>query len=113
ILLAVEDIHRHKDYHGDLHPGNVIVRRRGLNFHVKLLDFFHWGSPKPENLKDDIVDVIRMFYDMLGGQERYSRHPQVIKDICCGLKRSLILKKFKTIAHLRLHLENLNWDNES
>ena len=109
LTVGIEDIHRHRDYHGDLHPGNVIVRRYGLGFTVKLLDFFHWGSPKPENLRDDIVDVIRIFYDALGGQRHYKKQPPEVKAIVLGLKRTLILKKFRTINHLRSHLENLPW----
>jgi hypothetical protein len=110
LTVAIEGIHRLADYHGDLHPGNVITRRYGLGFHVKLLDFFHWGTPRPENLKDDICDVIRIFYDAIGGKARYAKQPPVVKGIVLGLKRSLILKKFRTITHLKLHLENLDWD---
>lgn len=112
MTVAIQDIHRLHDYHGDLHPGNVILRRRGLGFDVKLLDFFHWGHPSQENLRDDICDVIRIFYDSLGGQPRYSRQPREVKGIVLGLKRSLILKKFRTISHLRDHLETMSWDDE-
>lgn len=110
MTIAIEGIHRHHDYHGDLHSQNVIVRRRGLGFDVKLLDFFHWGEPKTENLRDDICDVIRIFYDMLGGAPRYAKLPPEVKGIILGLKRSLILKKFKTITQLREHLETMSWE---
>jgi hypothetical protein len=110
MAVAIEGIHRHHDYHGDLHSQNVIVRRRGLGFDVKLLDFFHWGHPSAENMRDDICDVIRIFYDLIGGKERYSRQPPEVKAIVLGLKRSLILKKFKTITHLITHLETMGWD---
>ncbi len=110
LTCAIEGVHRLNDYHGDLHPGNVIIRRRGLGFDVKLLDFFHWGSPSPTNIRDDICDVIRIFYDALGGKKRYARLPPEFKGIILGLKRSLILKKFKTITHLKNHIENLSWD---
>jgi hypothetical protein len=33
----------------------------------------------------------------------------VIKHICRGLKRSLILSRFRTISQLRRHLETLEW----
>ncbi len=112
ICSVIKGIHRLKDYHGDLHTGNVIIRRYGLGFEVKLLDFFHWGSPKPENLKDDIVDVIRIFYDSIGGQKHYAKHPKIVKDICCGLKRTLILKKFRSINLLIDHLENIHWEED-
>ena len=111
LTIAIEDIHKHKEYHGDLHAGNVIVRRMGLSFNVKLLDFFHWGKPKPANFKEDIVEVIKIFYDTLAGSRYYRTSPRIVKEICCGLTPQLIAKKFKTISHLRQHLENLKWDN--
>src|SRR5690606_25127589 len=110
LAIAVQDIHRNKDYHGDLHSGNVIIKRYGLGFEVKLLDFFHWGPPRPENQKDDVVDIIKVFHEAIGGRERYAKQPQVVKSICLGLKRSLILKKFRTMGHLRDYLENLDWN---
>ncbi|MCH8043431.1 MAG: serine/threonine protein kinase, partial [Planctomycetes bacterium] len=41
---------------------------------------------------------------------RYAKHPQQIKTICCGLKRSLILKKYRTAGQLREYLEMMQWD---
>ena len=108
LAVAIEQIHRLYDYHGDLHAGNVIVRRRGLGFDVKLLDFFHWGQPSVINIRDDVFDLIRIFYDIIGGQPRYAKQPKTAKGIILGLKRTLILKKFRTITLLREHLEQLD-----
>lgn len=109
LTKGIEQIHNLKEYHGDLHPENIIVRRYGLSFDLKLLDMFHWSTPKRQNIQDDICDLIRIFYDALGGARLYNKHPQPVKTICCGLKRSLILKKFKTTKQLREHLETLRW----
>jgi serine/threonine protein kinase len=110
LASAVEEIHGHRDYHGDLHRENVMVRRLGLGFDIKLLDFYPLGTSKKDGIKDDICDVIKIFYDSIGGRKRYAKHPQEIKSICCGLKRGLIHKKFRTITALRLHLETMVWD---
>ena len=56
------------------------------------------------------MDLIRLFYDAIGGPRHYAKHPREIKAICCGLKRSLILKKFKTAGQLRTYLENMEWE---
>ena len=112
LTKGIEEIHNLREYHGDLHPENIIVKRYGLSFDLKLLDMFHWSTPKKQNIQDDICDLIRIFYDALGGAKRYYRHPLQVKAICCGLKRSLILKKFKTTKHLRAHLETLRWTSE-
>ncbi len=111
LVKGVECIHRLREYHGDLHPGNVIVERYGLRFDLKILDFFHWESaPKREGLQDDIVFLIRIFYDALGGARFYTRQPRQVKQICCGLKRSLILRRFPSVTQLMQHLELLRWD---
>jgi tRNA A-37 threonylcarbamoyl transferase component Bud32 len=109
LSTSLECIHRLGEYHGDLHTDNIIVRRHGLSYDLKLLDFFHWGRAKRENMNDDICDLIRIFFDALGGRARYSKQPPEAKVICCGLKRSLILRKFRTATALRMHLETLVW----
>jgi serine/threonine protein kinase len=109
LAKGIECIHALGEYHGDLHPENVIVQRYGLGFELKLLDLYHWGAPNAANIRDDVCDIIRIFYDALGGAKTYARHPPAIKAICCGLKRSLILRKFRTAGQLRGYLETMEW----
>ncbi len=109
LTKGIEEIHLRNEYHGDLHTDNIIVNKFGLNFGLKVLDLLHYGNPKPEFLKDDLVGLIEIFHEVLGGSKNYSKHPQVIKHICSGLKKSIILKKFKTVSQLREHLEILDW----
>ena len=109
LVKGIEDIHLLNEYHGDLHSDNVIVNRFGLYFELKLLDMFHWSSPSKANREDDLCELIHIFYDSLGGAKYYSKFPQEIKKICCGLKKGLILKKFRTVSQLREHLETMKW----
>lgn len=109
IVLGIENIHSNGEYHGDLHTDNVIVEKSGLSYELKLLDFYHYGRTNQTNRQEDISDSIRIFYDALGGSKHYAKHNKIVKDICCGLKHSLIIKKFPTASSLRLHLENLHW----
>ncbi len=109
LITGIENIHYHGEYHGDLHAGNIMVRRLGLSFELKLFDLFHVGRTNRENKNDDICDAIRIFYDAIGGRKHYHNHPKEIKAICCGLKRSLILKKFRNASELRNYLENQEW----
>ncbi|UCE88907.1 MAG: protein kinase, partial [Pseudomonadota bacterium] len=94
LAVGIESIHHIGEYHGDLHTDNVIVNRRGLGFDVKLLDMFHWGAPKAANIHDDVCDLVRILYDVLGGRKHYSKLPREVRAIINGLKRSLILTKF-------------------
>ena len=109
IASGIAEIHLAGEYHGDLHADNIIVRRFGLGYDIKLLDFFHWHAPKKENVQEDVCNLVRLLYDMLGGAKRYRYQPPEVKQICCGLKRTLILGKFRTAAHLRDHLEAIEW----
>lgn len=110
LATGIADIHMAREYHGDLHTENVIVRRHGLGYQIKLIDLYPWGTPKHENIQGDVCDLVRMFYDVLGGARRYCHQRAEIKDICCGLKRSLILRKFKTAGQLRDYLEAMSWE---
>lgn len=110
LVLGLEQIHLHNEYHGDLHEENIIVSRYGLGFELKLLDSFQWPDSKRSNLQEDLLNVVRILYDVIGGQKQYAKQPKVIKNICCGLKKTLILSKFKNISRLKEHLESLSWD---
>jgi tRNA A-37 threonylcarbamoyl transferase component Bud32 len=110
LAAGVEEIHRLREYHGDLHDDNIIVKKKGLTFHVKLVDMYNWGAPDANNIRDDVCDLIRIFYDAIGGARFYAGQSQEIKDICCGLKRSLIIRKFRTAGHLRQYLETMTWE---
>lgn len=109
LARGVEQIHGLNEYHGDLHSGNVIVNKYGLDFDLKLMDVFLQTDSKRERQKDDIVGLIHIMYEALGGQKHYAKQSDAIKYICCGLKSSLILKKFKTVGQLRLHIETMTW----
>lgn len=109
MAAGIECIHALGEYHGDLHSDNIIVERFGLKFELKLLDLFHWGAPSKANIQDDVCNMIRIFYDSLGGASTYSKLPPEIKAIICGLKRSLILKKFRTAGELKHYIETMEF----
>lgn len=109
LAVGVECIHQTGEYHGDLHAGNIVVRRRGVHFDLRVLDFFHRGRISRENRQMDIVDMVRIFYDAVGGPERYASQPPEVKTICRGLRVGLILERFPTAERLRRHLESFGW----
>lgn len=111
IVLGVEAIHLEGEYHGDLHTENIIIKRFGLEFDLKIIDLHHWGDSKKDNRDEDIIKIIRIFYDILGGSKYYKNLPGSLKFIICGLKRKLILERFRTISELRAHLELMDWSD--
>lgn len=109
LSCGMETIHLLGEYHGDLHSENIIVSHFGLGFDLKLVDFFQLRDSKNRNRQADICDMVYIFHESLGGARTYAKQPQAVKYICCGLKRGLILKKFRTASHLREHLESMEW----
>jgi hypothetical protein len=109
LVVGLECIHGAHEYHGDLHAYNVLVRRVGISYRLKIFDFFYRGRPSRAERQDDVIDAVRLFYDALGGRRRYAKHSPEIKAICCGLKRGLICRKFPTARRLREHLESFEW----
>ncbi len=110
LARGLECIHSVGDYHGDLHDGNIIVQNVGLDYNLKLIDMFQWNDSTHANIKSDVMDLIRIFYDALGGQKHYAKQPPAVKAICCGLKHSIALKKFNSAGKLRRYLEDMLWE---
>jgi serine/threonine protein kinase len=111
LVEGLEHVHRLGEYHGDMHTDNIIVKHYGLGFKIKVLDMYQWGDSKGANKAEDILNCIRVFYDVLGGQKQYQKHPPELKEIILGLRRDLILKKFRTMSQLRQHIENIEWES--
>ena len=106
LVFGLERIHAGGEYHGDIHPWNILVRPKGIFFDIKLIDFYHLGRASAGHRRDDIIDVVGLLYTMVGGRKSYARQPPAIKAICRGLRRGLILEAFPTASHLRRHLES-------
>ncbi|MDH3283105.1 MAG: serine/threonine protein kinase [Acidobacteriota bacterium] len=106
---GMEPVHLLREYHGDLHDDNVLVERHGAFFNVRLVDLYPLGRPDGSKIKDDVAQLVRLFYDAIGGQRMYARQPPEVKEICLGLRRDLIARKFPTAGHLRSFLESFPW----
>jgi serine/threonine protein kinase len=112
LVLGVEQIHFLGEYHGDIHSDNIMVKRQGLGFEVHLLDFFDLGRSTKDRMQLDVIDLINIFYEMIGGQEAYRESGSLVRGIVRGQKHNLIRSRFKTAGDLRLYLENLSWEEE-
>ena len=109
LAVGLEPIHAKGEYHGDIHDDNIIIRRRGLSYEIRLLDMYNLGKSGPSKARIDVHDMIRVFYDAMGGRRFYASHPAEIKGICCGLKKTLIDRKYRTAGQLRRYLETMEW----
>ena len=55
IATGLDAIHSHGMYHGDVHEDNVMVRRVGIHYEVRFLDFIHLGRTTRERKRDDVA----------------------------------------------------------
>ncbi|HHH26899.1 MAG TPA: hypothetical protein ENK57_00905 [Polyangiaceae bacterium] len=109
LAQGLEEIHAAKEYHGDLHAGNVLVKREGIFFKPRLFDFMSQQGGPREHMLNDIVNVTRLLYDAVGGRAHYRSQPEPIKAVCCGLRSDLVKKRYPTARHLRRYLETFEW----
>jgi serine/threonine protein kinase len=109
LAKGIAPIHALGEYHGDIHDDNIMIRRKGISFDIKLLDFFDLGKPSRGKIHKDVLNLIQVFYAIVGGQKNYARQPKVVKDIIRGQKDSLILDRFGSAGDIQRHLENLEW----
>ena len=106
---GIAPIHARGEYHGDIHDDNIMIRRQGIAFELKLLDFFDLGRPTKQKVHKDVLNLVQVFHTIVGGRDRYKDQPRVVKEIIRGLKDSLILERFHSAGDLQRHLENLEW----
>jgi len=109
LVKGIAPIHARGEYHGDVHDENIMIRRRGIGFELKLLDFFDLGKPGKSKIHKDVLNIVEVFHTIIGGRETYSERPQVVKDIIRGLKDTLILERFQSAGDIQRHLETLDW----
>jgi len=109
LAKGIAPIHARGEYHGDIHDDNIMIRRQGIGFDVKLLDFFDLGKPSRSKIHKDVLNLIEVFLALVGGRSKYSSQPKVIKDIIRGQKDSLILERFSSAGDIQRHLETLQW----
>ncbi len=105
LVCGLEQIHQRREYHGDLHAWNILVRPRGIFFDIKLVDFYNLGASTAGHRREDVMDLVRLLYQMVGDRRYYARQPPAIKAICRGLRRDLVRESFPTAGHLRRFLE--------
>lgn len=103
---GIEEIHEVGEYHADVHTENILLEQAGIEFRLKLIDFYEWGRPTRAKMQQDVLDAVRVLHDMLGGWDYYDKASPDEKHICAGLRNSLILERFPTMTALRHHLES-------
>ncbi len=110
LAQGVAAIHEKNEYHGDIHAANVVISRKGAWFNAKIFDPYDYGKVTKELIAGDVVDLILLFHEVIGGQKWYRKHPPWVKKICCGLKHTVINKKWKNAGQLLKYIDTFEWE---
>lgn len=110
LAKGIAPIHARGEYHGDIHDDNIMIRRQGIGFEVKLLDFFDLGRPGKDKIRKDVLNLIEVFYAIVGGRAHYAKQPKVVRNIIRGQRDTLILERFQSAGDIQRHLEMLEWE---
>ncbi len=105
LVAGLEQIHAAGQYHSDVHTENIMIEQTGVDFRLKLIDFYEWGKPSRAKMQQDVLGAARVLYDMLGGRAHYQKALPESKYVCAGLKTNLILERFPSASSLRHYLE--------
>lgn len=109
LARGIAPIHARGEYHGDIHDDNIMIRRQGIGFDIKLLDFFDLGRPGRAKIRKDVLNLVQVFHTIVGGPRHYAQQPPVVKQIIRGLRDSLILERFHSAGDIQKYLETLEW----
>ena len=102
-------VHNSRDFHGAIAADNILIRRQGLGFQVKLIDLDVSEGNVAAGIASDTFAVIKLLYKLLGGSTTYRNLPLPIRQTIGGLKRATIKGKFKNANDVKNHLEDLQW----
>jgi len=109
LAAGLEQIHALREYHADVHTENILIKPRGVCFDLKLIDFYEWGRPTRAKMRQDVLDAVRVCYDMIGGRDHYGVQPDEVRYVIANMRSDLIFARFPTMATLREHLETFGW----
>ncbi len=110
LAAGLAEIHERREYHGDLHTGNILVNRRGVHFDARFVDLYDWGRPTKAHIQSDVLNLIRVFHETVGGARHYAAQPPEVKHIIAGLKNTILAKRFPDAWALVRHLDTFEWD---
>ncbi len=109
LASGVEPMHIAGEHHGDLTLDNVLVRRMGLGFRIKLIDLSPGVGRKTEVFRHDVVDMIRLFAVSTSAERLSRRFPKSVQKLLTELGRSQGLLSLKDAGDLKHYLETLSW----
>ena len=112
LAKGIAPIHARGEYHGDIHDDNIMIRRQGIAFEVKLLDFFDLGRPTRSKIHKDVLNLIQVFHTIVGGREHYARAAAGREGHHPRAEGFADPRPIPGAGDIQRHLETLEWEGE-
>lgn len=98
VARVVAELHARRAYHGDIHTENVVLSRSSDR--VQLIDFYRRPGTLAALQREDIRDTVGLLFRCVGGKARYPSAPKYVKQICGGMRRDVIHRRYPTARRL-------------
>ena len=100
IFKIINECHKNKFCLGDLHTENILLGNDG---EISIIDFDLGCKFTQKNIKEDILCICKMFYEITGRKEDY---PQDLRDVI-PIKKNVIANKYSKVSEVLANLEEL------
>lgn len=109
LASGLDAIHAMQEYHGNISPENIIIRRKGIGFQVQLINMSLDELPVNKTIAEDVVELIKIFSNFVIPPKHGTKIPDGVKLLYSNFKPARISARFKNAGALKKYLETMLW----
>jgi serine/threonine protein kinase len=109
LVMGLDAIHAMSEYHGNITPENIIVKRKGIGFQVKLINMSLEDLPVNRTITEDVVNLVRIFSNFVTPPKHSAKIPDGVKLLYNNFKPARIGERFRNAGALKRYLETMLW----
>ncbi len=109
VASGLDAIHSMQEYHGNIAAENIIVRRKGIGFQVKLINMSLEDRPVSRTINEDVVNLVKIFANIVTPPRHSAKIPDSVKSLYSNLKTVRTGDRLKNAGALKKHLETMLW----
>jgi serine/threonine protein kinase len=109
VASGLDAIHSMQEYHGNIAAENIIVRRKGIGFQVKLINMSLEDRPVSRTIYEDVVNLVKIFANIVTPPRHSAKIPDSVKSLYSNLKTVRTSDRLKNAGALKKHLETMLW----
>lgn len=110
LASGLDAIHAMQEYHGNITPRNIIVRRKGIGFQVKLINMSLEDRPVTKTISEDVNELVKIFSKFVTPPKHSAKIPDGVKLLYSNFKSASTSARFKNAGALKKYLETMLWN---